>query len=242
MHENHRIELTLRPSESIEWRFGQGQKFHYAPNPVIFELDSADLHRWGANAWATMRNGKWTYTPRVDGPWKIRAPYVMVGSRTQAPPGSAFSASYDGREWTRIPSGDLASMFPSPGAPHYEYILRRDSGGGPVTIENDLQMAPLSMPELALGTNRIQYSDQSPGVRSVTITLYGLSAAPRNRRPRRLAPPTSSGPHRECRRVPLRVERRAVPPLALIPGLHHRAARARAWKPLTPGLLNPGQT
>lgn len=213
-HEEHRMEFTLRPGESIEWRWGQGEKFHYAPNPTLFLLKSADLHQWGPNAWATLRNGKWSYTPPLDRTagqrsaeavnvrwgkdgaspaaartpatlvWKMRTPYVMVGGRvnarvvSQAGDRVAFSASYDGRNWQPVAGDSLDFLFPSPGDPHYEYYLRlemearRDPSGmklAALTIENDLQMAPLAMPSLELGTNRIQYTDETAGPRSVSV-------------------------------------------------------------------------
>ena len=96
-HTEHRMEFTLRPGEALEWRWGQGEKLHYAPNPVLFLLKSADLHDWGPNAWATLRNGKWIYTPRLGRKgapltWKIRTPYVIVGGRVRARGGGSVRA------------------------------------------------------------------------------------------------------------------------------------------------------
>lgn len=242
-HEQHRMDFTLRPGESIEWRFGQGEKFHYAPNPVLFLLENADLHRWGPNAWATLRNGRWTYTPRAAGPWKMRLPYVLLGGRVRAAAGSAFSASYDGRDWKPVPpDGRLDFLFPHPGDPHYEYVLRRDAGAGPFTIENEFQVAPLAMPALELGANRVQYTDQSNGARSVRITFdwveRGVSQPPAA--PARVSDfswtevPGAAAYHFELSdepsvRWPLSPAYTAVQP-------------QRVWKPLTAGLLNPGQT
>lgn len=242
-HESHRMDFTLRPGESIEWRYGQGQKFHYAPNPVLFLLENADLHRWGKNAWATLRNGLWSYTPRTPGPWIVRTPYVIVGGRIRAEAGARFSASYDGREWKPVPpDGNLDPFFPSPGDPYYQFTVRRDSGAGPATIEADLQMAPLSMPSLELGANRIQYTDKSAAAHALLITFDWVE---RNMNQPPAAParaadlawtevPDAAAYHFELSdepsiRWPLSPAYTVVQP-------------GRAWRPLTTGLLNPGQT
>jgi len=239
-HESHRMDFTLRPGEALEFRYEQGKKFHFAPNPVLFLLDSADLHRWGANAWATLRNGKWSYAPRTDGPWKIRTPYVIVGGRVEG--GGQFSASIDGREWKRVPAdGDLGFLVPQPGEARYEFSVRRDSGAGAVRIEADLQMAPLAMPALELGENRVEYHDES-SARSVKLSFdwveRGTSQPPAA--PARMrdfewsAVPDAAAYHFELSdeasiRWPLSPAYTAV-------------QSERAWKPLTPGLFNPGQT
>ena len=66
------MDFTLRPGEAIEWRWGQGEKHHYAPNPVLFLLNSTNLHEWGPDAWATLRNGRWTYAPPLRSPLPAR--------------------------------------------------------------------------------------------------------------------------------------------------------------------------
>ena len=191
-HTEHRMEFTLRPGEALEWRWGQGEKLHYAPNPVLFLLKSADLHNWGPNAWATLRNGKWIYTPRLGRKgapltWKIRTPYVIVGGRVRGASAGVcvLSASYDGRTWREIARGSgrveasLDAFFPNPGEARYEYFVRAEPGGGleSITIENDLQMAPLAMPSLELGENRISYTDATAGPRSVRATFEWMENA-----------------------------------------------------------------
>jgi hypothetical protein len=224
-HTAHAMHFTLRPGESFEWRWGQGSKHHYAPNPVLFLLKSANLREWGPNAWATLRNGKWTYTPPLRSPaaargvrtenvrwagasggpaitpavparpavltWKISVPYAIVGGRLTATvelgagASCVFSVSHDGAQWqeisrnqTRVDAG-LDAFFPSPGPVHYEYFLRAEltasgkalAGIDSLSIENDLQMAPLAMPSLELGPNRIVYTDETSGSRSVRATF-----------------------------------------------------------------------
>lgn len=175
-HDGHTMDFTLRPGEAIEWRWGQGTKFHAAPPPVSYLIESADVHRWGANAWAALRNGRWTYRPRLDGAathtWKVRTPYVLVGGSVSAPGASAISVSFDGRAWKPVPSdGSVDFLFPNPGEPRYEYFVRVDGAASAVSIENELQMAPMAMPELELGTNRVVYADDTAGLRSVLVTF-----------------------------------------------------------------------
>jgi hypothetical protein len=96
-----------------------------------------------------------------------------------------LSASYDGRTWREIARGSgrveasLDALFPSPGEARYEYFVRAEPGGEleSITIENDLQMAPLAMPSLELGANRISYTDASPGPRSVRATFEWMENA-----------------------------------------------------------------
>ncbi|MFB3829620.1 MAG: transglutaminase domain-containing protein [Bryobacteraceae bacterium] len=182
-HAAHRMDFTLRPGESIEWRWGQGTRHHYAPDPTLFLIKDSKLSRWGANAWATLRNGKWTYTPRLSQSgtqtWKMRTPYVMVGGNLKARAAGevVFSWSADGETWTEAARGasvdvSLDAMFPSPGPARYEYFLRAEGARlESLAIENDLQMAPLAMPALSRGENRILYTDQTGGPRSVRLSF-----------------------------------------------------------------------
>ncbi len=200
-HGEHRMNFTLRPGESIEWRWGQGEKLHYAPTPALFLLESDNLHQWGPNAWATLRNGKWIYSPPVAsiaagaaGPmvWKVKTPYVIVGGTLRAHVVAgrgdryAFSASTDGQHWTPIAAAgadihaSLDFLFPSPGDPHYEYFIRLELQTprtpssvrlSSISMEADLQMAPLAMPSLEIGQNQVQYTDESNGSRLVKTTF-----------------------------------------------------------------------
>jgi Putative Ig domain/Transglutaminase-like superfamily len=299
-HSGHTMDFTLRPGESMEWRWGQGTGFHYAPNPVIYLLDSADLHRWGPNAWATLRNGVWGYAPPLDRPaghraleavnvrwgsngasptaahtpatlvWKIRTPYVILGGRLNARflsrPGDrfSFSASFDGRNWQPVPADSLDFLFPSPGPPRYEYFLKLDmeSAGDPgrlvlaaLSIENDLQMAPLAMPSLSLGTNQIQFTDEAPGSRNVKLEFNwverGVSQPP-DAPTRPVFPPNSGSiegtrPNFEWSEVAgaatYHFELSEEPAMrwALSPAFE-TVQPGNTFRQLSVGLLNPGQT
>ncbi|HKQ60955.1 MAG TPA: hypothetical protein VJS92_06670, partial [Candidatus Polarisedimenticolaceae bacterium] len=109
--------------------------------------------------------------------WRIRAPYVIVGGTLQVRVRGdcSFSLSHDGSSWSPVSAASLDPFFTSSGPPRYGYWLRaelRGPGAGldSLVITNDLQMAPLSMPALRLGENRIAYSDETRGPRRVRIT------------------------------------------------------------------------
>lgn len=121
--------------------------------------------------------------------WRFRSPYVFVGGRAAAVLAADLSKvqwhySTDGRTWTSLlpapgqAPDQLVSILDeviSPrGQPAYQFFLQL-SLIGPVTIrslnfETDVQMAPLALPELVAGDNRIAYADDSPGNRQVKIT------------------------------------------------------------------------
>ncbi len=51
-----------------------------------------------------------------------------------------------------------------------QLVLRGGATAESIVFDGDLQMAPLSLPELEAGTNRIQYTDSCTGERQVRIT------------------------------------------------------------------------
>src|SRR5208283_3414471 len=84
-HVAHTMNLTLRPGEALEWRWDNAGKYHHAPEPALY-LVHTDLKGWGEDAWATLANGRWSYSPPLQkqaGPltWKMEMPYVIVGGR-----------------------------------------------------------------------------------------------------------------------------------------------------------------
>ncbi len=116
--------------------------------------------------------------------YRIAAPYAMVGGRLAVGAQGEVEAglSWDGREWLPLNLGDgargrtadLDEQFPHDGEIRFEYLLRIRLGPGAVlrvlAVRNDLQMAPLCMPYLELGENRIRYVDETDGPRRVTVT------------------------------------------------------------------------
>jgi Putative Ig domain len=126
--------------------------------------------------------------------WKIEAPYVMVGGTLSAkvlpgPQGAcSFFVSFDGQNWKHVTPSDgstpselkanLDEFFPNKGPARYAYLLRvdlfaksspNDVGLESLALENDLQMASLSLPSIRLGENDITYTDQTPGPHAVRV-------------------------------------------------------------------------
>src|SRR5208282_1310572 len=108
--------------------------------------------------------------------WIVRSPYVLVGGRLELEgSGLKFSLSWDGKTWNEA-GPDLGKFFPADGPARYEYRLRCELGAGAhlkrLAIVNDLQMAPLALPAMAVGENKFVYTDQSPEGRKVRITHH----------------------------------------------------------------------
>ena len=106
--------------------------------------------------------------------WIIRVPYVLVGGKIEAVGNAAkFEFSSDGTNWKPV-ENSLDEFFPATGKALYQYQLRCQLTGDArlksLDILNDLQMAPLSLPEMGIGENHFVYSDQSGGDRKVRIT------------------------------------------------------------------------
>jgi len=121
--------------------------------------------------------------------YRIRAPYVIVGGKLHVAGALTqgklrLALSRDGEEWTEVASLeqltteasviDLDDLFPRDQPACYEYLVRAQFEGDitltSLRVVNDLQMAPLCMPYLELGENRIKYTDETQGPRSVTLT------------------------------------------------------------------------
>lgn len=185
------MNMTLRPGEALEWRWGH-------VNPVKY-------HGGGPPQFPDrICNGLWEYRPdftrrawrtgaaTVDGikasddglsaeegqigtiTWTMRSPYVFVGGKL-AVEGTAtkFAISWDGKSWEEIDS-DLDGKFPSQGTARYVYHLRCQLAGDArlrrLAISNDLQMAPLTLPGMEVGRNTFVYTDQSSAEGKVQIT------------------------------------------------------------------------
>src|SRR5262245_47814163 len=185
------MNMTLRPGESLIWRWGHTQPVKYFGSPD---------HKFTER----ICNGLWEYRPDLSKPlwrkgadsvqavvstddglaaevgktgeivWSIRSPYVLVGGKLEIDGANTqFDISWDGKTWETA-GANLDPFFPPVGTARYAYYLRyrlNDSARlRSLRIVNDLQMAPLSLPEMGIGENQFTYSDESPSERRIRIT------------------------------------------------------------------------
>lgn len=188
------MNMVLRPGEAIEWRWGPAKplKYHGARGDTPTYPSTIYNGRWEYRpdfAKETWRKGAATVEDVTSGPeglaavegtkgsivWTMRSPYVFVGGRIETEDsGIKFFISADGKAWQAVKDNNLDKFFSIVGPARYEYKLKCQLEGAArlrrLTLINDVQMAPMAMPEMAVGENRFTYSDQSSGKRKVRIT------------------------------------------------------------------------
>ncbi|MCX7824172.1 MAG: hypothetical protein N2689_01260 [Verrucomicrobiae bacterium] len=169
----HRMDLTLRPGESLAWRWDNMGRYHGT------NLKTG----WGPHAGEPLANGRLIYAPPKpaeagqavgDAPVvPMASPYVIVGGQLDARGGAKASVSFDQKSWEPVAGRDLDPFFPPEGRPRYRYWLKFEPAGAlqSLRVENLLQMAPLSLPALTIGENRVVYEDESPGPRKVRVSF-----------------------------------------------------------------------
>jgi len=189
------MNMVLRPGEAIVWRWGQlaPMKYHgalqtmptYDKVPYLicnglweYRPDLAkETWRQGAKV-ENVTSGPQGLTAEEGNTgtivWTMSSPYVFVGGRIAAEEtGVTFYLSQDGKTW-RPTGNNLDRFFSTVGPACYQYQLKAQLEAGAqlkkMAIINDLQMAPLAMPEMVAGENVFTYSDQTPGERRVEIT------------------------------------------------------------------------
>ncbi|MBN1420212.1 MAG: hypothetical protein JXP34_15640 [Planctomycetes bacterium] len=185
--------MVLRPGEALTWRWGRCEplKYHGAlytvptyPKTICtgfweYRPDfSKDLWRRGAAAVENVRAGAGGLAAeegkRGTILWDMASPYVFVGGRIEADgPGAKFFLCVDGKTWKPVEES-LDGSFPIVGPARYTYRLKCLLEGAArlrrLAIINDVQMAPLALPEMAVGENAFTYSDRCAGDRRVRIT------------------------------------------------------------------------
>jgi hypothetical protein len=187
------MNMTLRPGEALVWRWGhlsppklRGREKANYPNTVCnglweYRPDlTADLWRKGAVSVENVKAGPDGLSAEGGNEgtivWAMQVPYVLVGGRLEKEEtGARFSLSFDGKSWQAADGVSLDSFFPpTGGSPRYSYQLRCQLSGAArlkrLAIVNDLQMAPLVLPGMAVGENKFTYTDETQGPRSVRIT------------------------------------------------------------------------
>ncbi len=185
--------MTLRPGEAITWRWGHTTPIKYhGPRPPQFPdricnglweyRPDFTWPSWRAGAAASQsiqdQDGALTTEHGKTGfvVWEFSTPYVFVGGRLEVEgSGAAFKLSWDGKSWRAV-DRNLDAEFPPQGPPRYRYFLKcelsPDATLKHLSVANDLQMAPLSLPEMGIGPNHFTYTDDSPGERRVRITHH----------------------------------------------------------------------
>jgi hypothetical protein len=187
------MNLVLRPGEALVWRWGQRDpvKYHGALQTMPAYPSAIYNGLWEYHpdfSKATWRKGVTTVdniASLSDGLaaeegkqgtiiWTLHAPYVFVGGRLEAEGAEAkFSISVDGKTWQTV-KDNLDKSFSTVGPARYEYQLKCQLQGPArlrrLAIVNDLQMAPMALPEMVVGANTFVYSDQSAGDRKVRLT------------------------------------------------------------------------
>ena len=187
------MNMVLRPGEAIVWRWGQCDpvKHHGALHTMPAYPSAICNGLWEYRpdfAKETWRKGAATVENITSGSdglaaeegkkgtiiWTLRSPYVFVGGRLEAEGVDAqFFISADGKAWQAV-KDDIDKFFPVVGPARYEYRLKCQLEGPArlrrLAVINDVQMAPMALPEMVVGENRFTYSDQSAGDRQVRIT------------------------------------------------------------------------
>lgn len=185
------MNMTLRPGEALVWRWGHVHpiKYHGGQPPQFPDRICNGLWEYrpdftqtawrrGADTVEGIRAGDDGLSAEAGQTgtitWTIRSPYVFVGGKLAVEgDGAQFAISWDGKSWEETGS-DLDSKFPPRGAARYMYHLRCQLSDAArlrrLAIVNDVQMAPLTLPEMQVGRNTFVYTDQSPADGKVQIT------------------------------------------------------------------------
>jgi len=187
------MNMVLRPGEALTWRWGQLRPLKYhgtlGVTPAYEDVIYNGLWEYRPDfsnlVWREGTAIAENITTEPDGlaadrgktgtiVWSMRSPYVFVGGRLDAEAaGVRFFICRDGKTWKPC-SESLDEFFPIVGPACYEYQLKCQLEGPSrlrrLAIINDVQMAPLALPEMVVGRNVFTYCDQSAGDRKVRIT------------------------------------------------------------------------
>ena len=191
--EDTAMSMVLRPGEALAWRWGHVSpiKFHGQSPPRFPERICNGQWEYRPDfTQKTWRRGATTVEAIKEDSdgltaeqgktgvvvWTMRSPYVFVGGNLEVDgAGARFALSWDGRSWQDT-GNDLDRFFGPSGPAHYVYYLRCELPGQArlrkLTINNELQMAPLTLPGMGIGKNTFTYTDQSAGERKVRLTHH----------------------------------------------------------------------
>jgi hypothetical protein len=185
------LSMTLRPGEAIEWRWGHRNpvKFHGSGPPRFPDRLCNGLWEYHPDfKQSSWRAGATTVESIRDGDdgivaeegktgtvvWTMSSPYVLVGGTLETEgTGARFQLSWDGNSWHEV-DRNLDRLFPPEGPARYRYFLKCELSRAArlrrLGVRNDLQMAPLTLPGMAVGSNAFVYTDETASQRRVRIT------------------------------------------------------------------------
>ncbi|MGO9467485.1 MAG: hypothetical protein ACLQVF_25360 [Isosphaeraceae bacterium] len=185
------LNMTLRPGEAIVWRWGHSSpiKYHGSGPPRFPDRLCNGLweyrpdfkgRSWRAGATTVEsireREGQLVAEEGKAGKivWTMSSPYIFVGGKLEVEgTGAVFKLSWDGNSWQEV-DRTLDGLFAPNGPARYRYLLKCELSDGAhlrrLKIRNDLQMAPLTLPGMGVGTNAFTYTDESASIRRVRIT------------------------------------------------------------------------
>ncbi len=187
------MNMVLRPGEALTWRWGQLRPLKYhgmlrttpTYEGVIYNGLWEYQPDFSKTVWRKGASVAENIKMESDGlaadegkagtiVWMMHSPYVFVGGRLDVEgAGAKFFICQDGKTW-RPAQENLDKFFSIVGPACYQYQLKCQLEGSArlrrLAIINDVQMAPLALPEMAVGENVFTYSDQSASDRKVRIT------------------------------------------------------------------------
>ncbi len=214
------------PRPALQWAVGIPPRLHAA-------LLARGRHRGRLDPGGRRRaHGGGRERPAVSS-GRCRSPYVFVGGRLEVEgTGAKFKLSWDGKSWHEV-DRNLDGLFPPEGPARYRYYLKCELSGDAqlrrLGIVNDLQMAPLTLPGMGVGIERVHLHRRVARAGAGCGSLTSGSSGPRAVRPKRppnrsFRPPEESAEgteivfqwrpasrsrRRRDRRLPLRALRRA---------------------------------
>ena len=184
--------MTLRPGEALTWRWGHTTPIKYLGHqPPVFPKSFAnglwefapdftkETWRKGAGTIIGISSGTdgLSVTNQKSGVvvWQMQSPYPFIGGRLEVDgSGVTFAFSWDGETWSAFERDAFDAQFPLLSPVHYQYYLKCQLTGSArlkrLRIVNDLQMAPLALPGMMVGTNTFTFSDATVGTRQLRIT------------------------------------------------------------------------
>ena len=205
----HRVAVGAARSAQVSWRVAHHARVHgpdlQRPVGISPRLRPGDLAAGRRAAWRTShptrrrpgRRAGHDGHHRLDDPQPVRLRRRPAGSRGRD---ARFSLSADGKTWQSV-QDNLDKLFSVVGRARYRYQLQCQLEGAArlrrLAIVNDVQMAPLALPEMAVGENTLHLHRRvgraAKGAHHAPLGRAVGSRPPR-RRPRPSIRPTAARP------------------------------------------------